>query len=74
MHIVVLFGADPRVIRYAKEVQSTFLENGIDVYLQTEDAGQRIFFSPLSLQSHFFFQSRLTALSSSSLPCAHMHH
>lgn len=44
MHIVVLFGADPRVIRYAKEVQSTFLENGIDVYLQTEDAGQRIFF------------------------------
>ena len=56
MQIVVLFGADPRVIRYSKEVQTTFLENGIDVYLQTEDSGQRItqiISSVLSISSLF---------------------
>ena len=36
LQIVVLYASDSRVLKYAKDVQSTFLDNGVDVYLQTE--------------------------------------
>lgn len=36
LKIVVLYASDSRVLRYAKEVQLRFLDNGIDVCLQTE--------------------------------------
>lgn len=42
LQIVVLFAADVRVMRYAKEVHTAFLENGVDAYLQTEETGQHI--------------------------------
>jgi hypothetical protein len=42
----VLFAADVRVMRYAKEVHTAFLENGVDAYLQTEETGQHILTSP----------------------------
>lgn len=42
LHLIVLYGSDPKVIRYSKEVQNTFLDNGIDVYLQTKLTNERI--------------------------------
>lgn len=36
VHIVVLFGGDARMMRYAKDVQNAFLENGVDVYLHSK--------------------------------------
>lgn len=44
LHLIVLFATDTKVMRYAKDVQNSFLDNGIDVYLQgrTEPGGQYI--------------------------------
>jgi len=39
LQIVVLYASDSRVLKYAKDVQSTFLDNGVDVFLQTEWEG-----------------------------------
>lgn len=36
LHIIVLFAGDPRVRKYAEEVQELFLDNGIHVFTQTE--------------------------------------
>ena len=35
LHMVVLFGSDPRVINYAKSIMQQFLEAGIDTWLQS---------------------------------------
>lgn len=35
LQVVVLFANDPRVYKYAKDVQSQFLDNGVDVFLQS---------------------------------------
>jgi len=42
LQLVVLYAADPRVLRFSKEVQSMFLERGIDVFLKTEENNQSI--------------------------------
>ncbi len=49
LQIVVLFAADARVLRYAKEVHNTFLEHGVDSYLQTEETGQHIHYARILL-------------------------
>lgn len=36
LHVIVLYAGDLRVLRYSKELQNLFLDNGIDVYLQTK--------------------------------------
>lgn len=36
LHAVVLFASDPKVMRFAQEVQLIFVGRGIDVFLQTE--------------------------------------
>lgn len=54
LQIVVLFAADVRVMRYAKEVHTAFLENGVDAYLQTEETGQHILFSRIPTHNFFF--------------------
>ena len=36
LHIIVLFASDPRVMQFSKELQNVFLENGVDVWMQTE--------------------------------------
>ncbi len=36
MQIVVLFASDPRVMQYARSVQTKFLDVGVDVWLMTE--------------------------------------
>ena len=54
LQIVVLFAADVRVMRYAKEVHTAFLENGVDAYLQTEETGQHIL-SYFRIPTHFLF-------------------
>ncbi|KAJ4458369.1 hypothetical protein PAPYR_5922 [Paratrimastix pyriformis] len=42
LHIIVLFGQDPKVQRYSHEVCEEFLDNSVDVCLQTEHLGQSI--------------------------------
>ncbi|KAF2073843.1 hypothetical protein CYY_004839 [Polysphondylium violaceum] len=42
LQLVVLYAADPRVLRFSKEVQSMFLDRGIDVFLKTEENNQSI--------------------------------
>lgn len=36
LKVVVLYASDSRVLRYAKEVQTQFLDAGVDVYLQID--------------------------------------
>lgn len=39
LHLVILYAGDQRVLRYAREIQNTFLDRSIDVILQTELPG-----------------------------------
>lgn len=44
LHIIVLFGADDsKVVKYSKDITQTFLDNGIDIYLQTKVDNGNIF-------------------------------
>lgn len=36
LHIVVLYASDIRVLKYAKEIHTLFLDNGVDVFLHSE--------------------------------------
>eukprot|EP01133_Synstelium_polycarpum_P001418 gene1418-1642_t len=44
LQMVVLYASDARVLRFAKEVQTQFLDGGIDVFLKTEENNQTSFF------------------------------
>lgn len=48
LHVIVLFAADLRVRKYAEEVQEIFLQQGINVFTQTETA-QRQYIKPENL-------------------------
>jgi hypothetical protein len=64
LHLIVLYGSDPKVVRYSKEVQNSFLDSGIDVYLQVK-FGERKLYSSLfitKLQKEFIRTENLAEI------------